>query len=313
MIFNDIKVNINGTEVVKAPRIDIGAGGLFLINGPSGSGKTLLIKTMVGVIDFYEPMITVQGTVVSDKEITMDEFCEDSDHAFYTGQDIENYLTGVYAEDELAGFFFDGDYEKSVEKSLDFLKMHKPEFCGRKLSEMSRGQLQELLFFSAFLSGRRYIFLDEPFSTLDRFERKRLSGLIRKKKSEGYTFVVSGHGIESVYLDFDKVYRIQDRFLMESDAQSVKSDYFSFLDFRMNEEYEGTDEVIMSLDHIGFSYYDQKIIEDMSLDLRKGQVVSFCGINGSGKTTLARIISGELKPAAGKIKGKTSDSVFIGR
>ena len=48
--------------------------------------------------------------------------------------------------------------------------------------------------------------------------------------------------------------------------------------------------------------YEQKIIiEDLSIDIEKGQVVSILGPNGSGKSTLLHMISTYLKPKSGKI------------
>lgn len=48
--------------------------------------------------------------------------------------------------------------------------------------------------------------------------------------------------------------------------------------------------------------YEQKIIiEDLSIDIEKGQVVSILGPNGSGKSTLLHMMSTYLKPKSGKI------------
>ena len=48
--------------------------------------------------------------------------------------------------------------------------------------------------------------------------------------------------------------------------------------------------------------YEQKIIiEDLSIDIEKGQVVSILGPNGSGKSTLLKALSRMVKPKSGEI------------
>jgi len=47
---------------------------------------------------------------------------------------------------------------------------------------------------------------------------------------------------------------------------------------------------------------DLHIIQDVSLDIKKGEFVTLLGSNGAGKTTLFRTIAGVLKPAAGEIE-----------
>ena len=59
---------------------------------------------------------------------------------------------------------------------------------------------------------------------------------------------------------------------------------------------------ILSVKHITKSFGDNKIIEDISLTLKKGELVSLLGVSGAGKTTLFNCISGidkaEVNPFA---------------
>lgn len=55
-------------------------------------------------------------------------------------------------------------------------------------------------------------------------------------------------------------------------------------------------------------YYDNaKVIEDISLELRKGEIVSLLGVSGVGKTTLFNILSGLLLPDGGRVWLKEED------
>jgi len=61
------------------------------------------------------------------------------------------------------------------------------------------------------------------------------------------------------------------------------------------------DPVAMSLGHLRMTYGDFVALDDVSLDLRSGQVHGLLGANGSGKSTLVKIMSGVLQPDAGTI------------
>jgi len=67
--------------------------------------------------------------------------------------------------------------------------------------------------------------------------------------------------------------------------------------------------VIVDLKNISFSYQYHKVLEDVSLQLRKGDFAALIGPNGGGKTTLIKIILGLLKPNSGtaKIFGQEGD------
>ena len=52
---------------------------------------------------------------------------------------------------------------------------------------------------------------------------------------------------------------------------------------------------------VNFSVNGKKILEDISISLNSGEILSLVGPNGSGKSTFLRILSGDLKPTAGDI------------
>ena len=52
---------------------------------------------------------------------------------------------------------------------------------------------------------------------------------------------------------------------------------------------------------VNFSVNGKKILEDISISLNSGEILSLVGPNGSGKSTFLKILSGDLKPTAGDI------------
>ncbi len=61
-------------------------------------------------------------------------------------------------------------------------------------------------------------------------------------------------------------------------------------------------ETVVSIDHINFSYNGERILDDISLDIHKGDFLGVIGPNGSGKTTLVKLVVGLLKPKSGIIR-----------
>lgn len=59
---------------------------------------------------------------------------------------------------------------------------------------------------------------------------------------------------------------------------------------------------LLSVEHIDVAYGDVQVINDLSLTVEEGEVVSIIGGNGAGKSTLLRAISGLLTPSAGVIR-----------
>lgn len=55
------------------------------------------------------------------------------------------------------------------------------------------------------------------------------------------------------------------------------------------------------IENLNFKYTSEKVIEDLSMSIEEGQIVSISGENGSGKTTLLKLILGQLKPDSGSV------------
>lgn len=64
---------------------------------------------------------------------------------------------------------------------------------------------------------------------------------------------------------------------------------------------------------LGFAHGDRRILEDVSLSLAAGEVVSLLGPNGAGKSTLLRLLLGMLEPAAGEVRldGRTLSTISL--
>ncbi|WP_425539663.1 metal ABC transporter ATP-binding protein [Microaceticoccus formicicus] len=55
------------------------------------------------------------------------------------------------------------------------------------------------------------------------------------------------------------------------------------------------------IENLNFKYTSEKVIENLSMSIEEGQIVSISGENGSGKTTLLKLMLGQLKPDSGRV------------
>jgi ABC transport system ATP-binding/permease protein len=72
---------------------------------------------------------------------------------------------------------------------------------------------------------------------------------------------------------------------------------------------ERSGKLVAELEHVGKRYGDQRVVEDFSARLLRGDKIGLIGPNGSGKTTLLKLILGELAPDSGRVRLGTKLSV----
>ena len=65
---------------------------------------------------------------------------------------------------------------------------------------------------------------------------------------------------------------------------------------------ERSGKLVAELDHVSLTFGDNRLIEDFSLTVMRGDRVGLIGPNGSGKSTLLKLILGELEPTAGRLR-----------
>ncbi len=69
--------------------------------------------------------------------------------------------------------------------------------------------------------------------------------------------------------------------------------------------------ILVQLENVGVSQNNKWLVEDVSLKVEKGKIVTLIGPNGSGKTTTAKITLGIHKNIKGKVKKFTNNIGYV--
>jgi len=178
-----IKKNYGKLEVLKGFDFSLSEGKITAILGPNGSGKTTMIKSILGLVIPSGGEITV-----NDKSIK--KGWEYRRKIGYLPQ-IARFPENLKVK-EIINLI--EDIRGETADTSDLIKDFDLEsFLNKKLRQLSGGTRQKVNLVLTFMFDCPVYILDEPTSGLDPIALIRLKDLIKKKKNEGKTFLVTTH------------------------------------------------------------------------------------------------------------------------
>ncbi|MGS0725729.1 ATP-binding cassette domain-containing protein, partial [Shewanella sp. 0m-11] len=75
----------------------------------------------------------------------------------------------------------------------------------------------------------------------------------------------------------------------------------STLDVTNNSIKKTQGEVLLQIDRVSKLFDEVRAVDDVTLNIKKGEIFALLGGSGSGKSTLLRILAGFEKPSEGRI------------
>ncbi|WP_411168879.1 ABC transporter ATP-binding protein [Clostridium sp. MB05] len=196
----------NGKKAVNDISITVKAGEIFGFIGHNGAGKTTTIKSIVGILEFNEGDILIDGVSIKEEPIS----CKRKIAYIPDNPDIYESLTGIQYLN------FIGDiYEVPKEERENLIKFYSEKFeimsaLGDLISSYSHGMKQKLVIISALIHNPKLLILDEPFVGLDPKASHILKEEMRKLCNDGVAIFFSTHVLEVAEKLCDKVAIIQD-------------------------------------------------------------------------------------------------------
>ncbi len=189
---NYSKSYTNNKKVVDDISFEVKKGDIFGFVGHNGAGKTTTIKSIVGILDFEEGDILINGTSIKENPIK----CKKDIAYIPDNPDLYEHLTGI----AYLNFICD-IYEVSDKKRDELIKKYADIFeitnnLGDLISTYSHGMKQKLAIISALIHDPKLYILDEPFVGLDPKATHLLKEIMKEKCGEGCAFFFSTHILE---------------------------------------------------------------------------------------------------------------------
>lgn len=196
----------NGKRAVNNVSIKVNSGEIFAFIGHNGAGKTTTIKAIVGILEFDEGDILIDGDSINIDPIK----CKRKIAYIPDNPDIYEALTGIQYLNFIADI-----YKVSKEERERLIKLYSEKFeltsaLGDLISSYSHGMKQKLVIISALLHRPKLLILDEPFVGLDPKASHILKEEMKKLCSEGVAIFFSTHVLEVAEKLCDKVAIIKD-------------------------------------------------------------------------------------------------------
>lgn len=285
--------------------LDLQSGEVHAIVGENGAGKSTLIKTLSGINVPDKGQIFFEGKEL--KNITPKLSRELGITVIYQELTLvkdlniaENIFLGEFPRN---GILLDKkNMLNRAQAILDELELKlNPR---TRVSELTTGYQQMVEISRAVARDAKVLVLDEPTASLSSKEVETLMGFLRRAKAKGITIVYISHRLDEIFEISDRITVLRDGKKIETlnTCDTNRDELVSLMVGRkLSEVYparpaEPETEVVLEARHLTGNG-DQ----DISLHLRRGEVLGLGGLVGAGRTEFAELLFGAKKIESGKL------------
>lgn len=283
-------------------------GTVHAVLGENGAGKTTLMNCLAGVYRPDEGAVRVDGQEM--------RFSSPAD-AIAAGigmvhQEFRLVPTFTVAENVVLGaaprVVNRGQINEAVRELADRFGFHAdPE---RPVWQLSMGERQRVEILKALWRDARVLILDEPTAVLTPKEAEELGAVLRRMVDDGRSVIFISHKLDEVtaFCDEATVLRGGATVAASVEVASVDAAELAALmvgeveDAPPNERVTMAGDVAMSVD--GLTVVDTRgitAVDDVSLEVRSGEIVGIAGVAGNGQRSLTDAIAGLERPTSGTV------------
>lgn len=312
-----ITKSFSGVQALKGIDLEIQPGEIHCLAGENGSGKSTLIKIISGVYTPDAGTISLNGvdyaklspieSIMGGVQVIYQDFS-----VFPNLSVMENLAlnTELASKRKLVNWRRVRRIAEEAVAQIDF----KVDLEA-KVGTLSVADRQLVAISRALMHDAKLIIMDEPTTALTKKEVDALFRIILDLKARGIAILFVSHKLEEVF-------EISERFTIIRNGELAASlpteelDRKKFSYFMTGREFEESHFTVSgsagepALEVDGLSLTGG--FEDISFQLRPGEIVGITGLLGSGRTELALSLFGALRPEAGEIRLKGKPVSFGG-
>jgi D-xylose transport system ATP-binding protein len=297
--------------------LNVRRGEVHALVGENGAGKSTLMKVLSGVYGRgdYEGELLWEGdeqsfTRINDAERAGIAIIFQELNMVGTMSVAENVFLG----NELvrAGRIDQNEQHRRTAALLKRLRLDidPDEIVGR----LGAGKQQLVEIARALSKDAKLLILDEPTASLTEVDSENLLGLIRELKKGGITCVYISHKLDEVFAIADRITVLRDGRSMgtfDRDQIDQNSVIVRMVGRELTEQYPSRSHqvdpanVVLSVKDWTVPHpqqADRLLVDSVSLEVRRGEVVGVAGLMGAGRTELAMSLFGALSKSHGEMR-----------
>ncbi|MGR3811903.1 sugar ABC transporter ATP-binding protein [Jiulongibacter sp. NS-SX5] len=309
----NISKSFPGVKALQNVNFTFYAGKVNAILGENGAGKSTLLKVLTGVYQDYEGDILLDGEKVTFESVKAAQLAG----VGIIHQELNlipslSIAENIFLGNELRNAFGVLDDAAMETRSKELLDQVNLKVSPKtRVENLKVGEQQLVEIAKALLIETHVLLMDEPTSALTDKEIDRLHEIIARLKAEGKAIVYISHKM-------DELFRIADTYTVLRDGQTVGAGEMSetteanLISMMVGREVQippkamakTSEEVALKIQNLNLPHPTLKtrnLLTDVSLELRKGEILGIFGLMGAGRTELLESIFGLNN---GKVQGQ---------
>jgi len=314
----NISKTFPGVKALDNVNLKVKEGEIHALVGENGAGKSTLMNILSGIYPYgsYEGEIIYNGRTCRFSSI------KDSEKVgiviIHQELALIPYMTigeNMFLGNE-RGKAYAIDWDETYDKADKYLKVVGLAESSRTLvKDIGVGKQQLVEIAKALAKNARLLILDEPTASLNEKDSKALLDLLLQFKREGMTSIIISHKLNEISYVADSITIIRDGATIETlykGVDEITEDRIikgmvgrSISDRFPKREHKSIGDIALEIENWNVYhpiYDDHKIVDNVSLYVRRGEVVGIAGLMGSGRTELAMSIFG--KSYGSRISGR---------